>query len=118
MGSAVRMRRGVVTGAGSGIGKAVATRMLREGVDVLAVDIDAGKRQFARQQVAGNAAVGRIHHPQLPALKAFPQRRQVQAMAGKHRVGFVALQQFTGTLLDRPQHAELVGMREAWLRTS
>ena len=32
-------RRGVVTGAGSGIGKAVVHRLLREGVDVLAVDI-------------------------------------------------------------------------------
>jgi NAD(P)-dependent dehydrogenase (short-subunit alcohol dehydrogenase family) len=32
-------RRGVVTGAGSGIGKAAASRMRREGVEVLAVDI-------------------------------------------------------------------------------
>jgi len=34
-------RRGVVTGAGSGIGKAVVRRLLRENVDVLAVDINA-----------------------------------------------------------------------------
>jgi NAD(P)-dependent dehydrogenase (short-subunit alcohol dehydrogenase family) len=34
-------RRGVVTGAGSGIGKAVVRRLHREAVDVLAVDIDA-----------------------------------------------------------------------------
>ena len=33
-------RRGVVTGAGSGIGKAVVSRMRREGVEVLAVDIN------------------------------------------------------------------------------
>jgi len=33
-------RRGIVTGAASGIGKAVVHRLLREGVDVLAVDID------------------------------------------------------------------------------
>jgi NAD(P)-dependent dehydrogenase (short-subunit alcohol dehydrogenase family) len=33
-------RRGVVTGAGSGIGKAAVLRMLREGVDVLAVDVN------------------------------------------------------------------------------
>ena len=33
-------RRGVVTGAASGIGNAVASRMRREGVEVLAVDID------------------------------------------------------------------------------
>jgi hypothetical protein len=43
MSSAVRTRRGVVTGAASGIGRAVVARMLREGVEVLAVDIDAGK---------------------------------------------------------------------------
>ena len=33
-------RRGIVTGAGSGIGKAAVLRMLHEGVDVLAVDIN------------------------------------------------------------------------------
>jgi NAD(P)-dependent dehydrogenase (short-subunit alcohol dehydrogenase family) len=38
-----RRRRGIVTGAGSGIGKAVVLRMLREGVEALAVDIDAGR---------------------------------------------------------------------------
>lgn len=36
-------RRGIVTGAGSGIGQAVARRLLCEGVDVIAVDIDAAK---------------------------------------------------------------------------
>lgn len=40
MSSPVRRRRGVVTGAGSGIGKAVVSRMQREGVEVLAVDIN------------------------------------------------------------------------------
>ena len=34
-------RRGIVTGAGSGIGKAAALRMAREGVEVLAVDLNA-----------------------------------------------------------------------------
>ena len=34
-------RRGIVTGAGSGIGKAAALRMAREGVKVLAVDLNA-----------------------------------------------------------------------------
>lgn len=34
-------RRAIVTGAASGIGRAVVTRLLREGVDVLAVDIHA-----------------------------------------------------------------------------
>jgi NAD(P)-dependent dehydrogenase (short-subunit alcohol dehydrogenase family) len=51
MGSPVRSRRGVVTGAGSGIGKAVALRLLHEGVDVLAVDIDAAR--LADLQTAG-----------------------------------------------------------------
>lgn len=39
MRSPLRRRRGVVTGASSGIGKAVVSRMRREGVEVLAVDI-------------------------------------------------------------------------------
>ena len=43
MGSRGRKRRGVVTGAGSGIGKAVVSRMRGEGVEVLAVDIDASR---------------------------------------------------------------------------
>ena len=40
MSSPSQRRRGVVTGAGSGIGKAVVSRMRREGVEVLAVDIN------------------------------------------------------------------------------
>lgn len=35
-----QVRRGIVTGAGSGIGRAVVMRMLREGVEVLAVDVN------------------------------------------------------------------------------
>ena len=38
-----RKRRAVVTGAASGIGQAVARRLMREGVGVLAVDIDGGR---------------------------------------------------------------------------
>jgi NAD(P)-dependent dehydrogenase (short-subunit alcohol dehydrogenase family) len=41
MASPARNRRGIVTGAGSGIGRAVAERLLREEVSVIAVDIDA-----------------------------------------------------------------------------
>ena len=40
MSSPPQRRRGIVTGAGSGIGKAVVARMRREGVEVLAVDIN------------------------------------------------------------------------------
>ncbi len=42
MGAPSERRRGVVTGAGSGIGKAVVGRLLSEGVEVLAVDINRG----------------------------------------------------------------------------
>src|SRR5437773_5439657 len=41
MSAPTERRRGVVTGAGSGIGKAVVRRLLRENADVLAVDINA-----------------------------------------------------------------------------
>jgi NAD(P)-dependent dehydrogenase (short-subunit alcohol dehydrogenase family) len=40
MSAASQRRRGIVTGAGSGIGKAVVLRMLREGVEALAIDIN------------------------------------------------------------------------------
>ncbi len=40
MNSPPQRRRGIVTGAGSGIGKAIVARMRREGVEVLAVDIN------------------------------------------------------------------------------
>jgi NAD(P)-dependent dehydrogenase (short-subunit alcohol dehydrogenase family) len=43
MGSRNGKRRAVVTGAAGGIGKAVAQRLVAEGVDVLAVDIDAAR---------------------------------------------------------------------------
>jgi NAD(P)-dependent dehydrogenase (short-subunit alcohol dehydrogenase family) len=43
MSSAVHARRAIVTGAGSGIGRAVVRRLLQEGVRVLAVDIDGAK---------------------------------------------------------------------------
>ena len=43
MSSAKRTRRAIVTGAGSGIGQAVAARLLNAGVHVLAVDMDAVK---------------------------------------------------------------------------
>jgi len=42
---AFRERRAVVTGAASGIGRAAAERLLREGVDVLAVDVDGRRLQ-------------------------------------------------------------------------
>ena len=74
--------------------------------------------QFSRQHVAGNAAAGRIHHPQLPALKAVLQCRQVQAVAGEHPIGFVVPEQFASALFNARQQAELVGVRNACLRPS
>jgi NAD(P)-dependent dehydrogenase (short-subunit alcohol dehydrogenase family) len=41
MASSAPNRRGIVTGAASGIGRAVVRRMLAEGVDVIAVDLNA-----------------------------------------------------------------------------
>lgn len=43
MTSGERKRRAIVTGAGSGIGRAVVSRLQAEGVNVLAVDIDAAR---------------------------------------------------------------------------
>ena len=45
--STSRKHRAVVTGAASGIGNAVARRLVREGVRVLAIDIDAGRLEAA-----------------------------------------------------------------------
>lgn len=49
MRTATTKRRAVVTGAGSGIGQAVARRLLLENVDVLAVDIDAERLVAAEE---------------------------------------------------------------------
>ena len=60
------MRRGVVTGAGGGIGKAVVRRLLREGVGVLAVDINgAGLDDLEREDC--ETLVGDIAEPQIRA---------------------------------------------------
>jgi NAD(P)-dependent dehydrogenase (short-subunit alcohol dehydrogenase family) len=51
-------RRGVVTGAGSGIGKSVVFRLISEGVEVLAVDINRGSlsqlESAGRETLAGD----------------------------------------------------------------
>src|SRR5579862_9821394 len=59
-------RRGVVTGAGGGIGKAVVHRLLRERVDVLAVDVD-GDGLADLEQVPCETLVGDLTQPPVRA---------------------------------------------------
>jgi NAD(P)-dependent dehydrogenase (short-subunit alcohol dehydrogenase family) len=59
-------RRGVVTGAGGGIGKALVRRLLRDGVDVLAVDIDHGSLADL-EGVRCEALVGDLTEPAVRA---------------------------------------------------
>lgn len=53
-------RMAVVTGAGSGLGRAIALRLAREGASVAAVDIDAASAQDTAQQIqaSGGRALG------------------------------------------------------------
>ena len=54
------IRMAVVTGAGSGLGRAIALRLAREGASVAAVDIDAASAHETAQQIqaAGGRALG------------------------------------------------------------
>jgi NAD(P)-dependent dehydrogenase (short-subunit alcohol dehydrogenase family) len=47
----------LITGAGSGIGRAVTLRLVAEGASVLAADIDPGRLEATRDQCAGPGAV-------------------------------------------------------------
>lgn len=52
-------RIALVTGAASGIGKAIATRLAAEGACVVIADLDAGKAQAAAQEIGGSdVAIG------------------------------------------------------------
>ncbi|MEP7240447.1 MAG: SDR family oxidoreductase [Devosia sp.] len=66
MATAGEKRRGVVTGAASGIGRAVVARLLREGVDVLAVDVNAK----ALEALAGPACSTLVADLSDPAARA------------------------------------------------
>jgi NAD(P)-dependent dehydrogenase (short-subunit alcohol dehydrogenase family) len=49
-------RTAVVTGAAGGIGLALAERFVREGMNVVVSDVDAGRLERAAQQIAGDGA--------------------------------------------------------------
>lgn len=72
MESRIRKRRAIVTGAARGIGKAVAGRLSAEGVEVLAVDVDAARLD--------SAGVGRAHVADLADQAA--RRRLAEEAAG------------------------------------
>ncbi len=56
MSASAGRKRAIVTGAGSGIGRAVVRRLLREGADVLAVDInEQALAEIAGTEVSGNS---------------------------------------------------------------
>lgn len=91
-------RRVLVTGAASGIGRAVAARFARNGVEVVAFDLDADGLGSLRSESQAEGAGGRIHPAvgdvrDLEALAAAVEGRDVDvvaAIAGISRVGSVA----------------------------
>ncbi len=69
MGAPSKRRRGVVTGASSGIGKAVVFRLLSEGVEVLAVDINRGSL-IELETAGGETLAADITDPAVRAIVA------------------------------------------------
>src|SRR5580693_1337888 len=70
MSASSQRRRGIVTGAGSGIGKAVVLRMLREGVEALAIDIN--RARLSELESAGcETLVADITDPEARARVAY-----------------------------------------------
>ena len=55
----------VVTGAGSGIGRASAQRMAAEGAHVVAVDLGEDSAQATADELGGTAVAGDVSHPEL-----------------------------------------------------
>lgn len=53
----------VVTGAGSGIGRAIARRFAREGANVVCVDIDAARVEEVAAEVGGTPCVADVANP-------------------------------------------------------
>lgn len=75
--------RGFITGAGAGIGRAIALEMVREGADLYLTDLDAG----AAQRVAAEAQLvrpgGRIWFGQLDVRNAADVAAQVEEAANR-----------------------------------
>jgi NAD(P)-dependent dehydrogenase (short-subunit alcohol dehydrogenase family) len=94
-------RRAVVTGAGSGIGRAVALRLLAEGVAVLAVDIDGERLE---------AVAGENCRPHVADL-ADPAQREALAAAAD---GYDYLVNSAGILTVKPIFEVTV---DEWRRT-
>ncbi|MGW1678269.1 SDR family NAD(P)-dependent oxidoreductase [Saccharopolyspora sp. NPDC002376] len=57
-----RDRRIVVTGAGSGMGRAEALGLVREGADVLVADIDLSAARAVADEITAAGGIGRAHH--------------------------------------------------------
>ena len=49
------MRRAVITGAGQGLGKAIATRLAADGLEIVALDIDGAAAQSTAAELGGEA---------------------------------------------------------------
>jgi 3-oxoacyl-[acyl-carrier protein] reductase len=66
----------IVTGAGRGIGKAIARKFLQEGAEVLVCDVDPGRVEEARRELA---AIGAVHCE----IADVTSREEVEGLVGR-----------------------------------
>lgn len=71
----------IVTGAGRGIGKAIARKFLQEGAEVLICDLDPGRVEEAQRELASLAAV----HAEVADVTS---REEVEELVGRARTEF------------------------------